>query len=74
MKESEKEIEVRYIEIILDLYDRLEKKKPTVTKEFVKEWKKHLIDTGTQSHMQAEYNVRQMLKEAGVEVVKTASK
>lgn len=69
-KPGEEEIEIRYIEIILDLYDRLEKKKPIVTREFVEKWKKHLIDTGTQSYMQAEHNVRQMLKEAGVEITK----
>jgi len=39
---------------------------PEVSREFVKECVKTLVDTGTQSAMQAEYNVRQILQKARV--------
>ncbi|HDZ25336.1 hypothetical protein LCGC14_1357420 [marine sediment metagenome] len=81
-KPEEEEIEVRYIEIILDLYDRLEKKTPKVTEEFVKKWADviHQADTGlfgiNRTIRRSSFGIKgelklvsQMLEEAGVEVV-----
>jgi len=73
---EEKEIEVRYMEIILDLYDRLEKK-PRITEEWIEEWNKTLLIGYklTDIHGDKDYTfaLKQMLREAGVEVVESAS-
>ena len=73
---EQEEIEVRYIEIILDLYDRLEKKRPEVTEEIVGKCAMKLVSFigypkkarkgKIYSTMQV---IREMFKEAGMEVV-----
>jgi len=72
---EQQEIEVRYIEIILDLYDRLEKKKPKVDEEFVEKCAIKLVSfvgypekarkAKIYSTMQV---IREMFKEAGMVV------
>lgn len=71
-KEAEQaEIELCYIDIILDLYDQLEKKKPEVTKEWIRGWAQLLEDDDSEGRLllsEVEELLKQMLKEAGVEV------
>ena len=79
---EQEEIEVRYIEIILDLYDRLEKK-VAVTEGFVEKWnqviaervnvkmKKDFIREEISLVYPGTENLAQMLAEAGVEIRET---
>ncbi len=79
--EEHQELTANYIDIVIDLYDQLEKKKPQVTEEFVKKWADviHQADTGlfgiSRNLARGAFGikgelklVRQMLKEAGVSV------
>jgi len=66
-REELQELHESYIDIVLDLYDQLEKKKPEVTEEWMEKWAKrlcgsrYLIDSGD-----CKEGIKQMLKEAGV--------
>jgi len=59
---EQEEIEVRYIEIILDLYDQLEKKKPEVTEEWIQKAIDYIAEYPSY------HRLKEKLKEAGVEI------
>jgi len=72
---EQEEIEVRYIDIILDLYDRLEKKKPEVTKLWIKKmawdiWNKN-FDARVETYSLGTLGefIKKKFTEADVEVV-----
>ena len=72
---EQEEIEVRYMEIILDLYDRLEKKKPEIKEELIRKIARRIVEKVfrreyTTDNSQTQRIIKQMLKEAGVKVVR----
>ncbi|MBA7674071.1 hypothetical protein ES703_82278 [subsurface metagenome] len=63
------ELTANYIDIVIDLYDQLERKKPIATKEFVEKWEKVFPVLTQADVIFNKNNIKQMLKEAGVRVV-----
>ena len=72
---EQEEIEVCYMEIILDLYDRLEKKKPEIKEELIRKTARRIVEKVfrreyTTDNSQTQRIMKQMFKEVGVKVVK----
>lgn len=63
------ELTANYIDIVIDLYDQLEQKKPEVDEEFVEKWADKFDGIAQEGLIIDIDLLKQMLREAGVKVV-----